>query len=190
MGLDSQGAALQRTAVDNTTCTRPKWKRGDEDMSYKKWKIPQQVLSESQQAFLRGQHEVFVIWTAAHHANTAGDIAEITRCIVPAQKPGVSKHGVWVHIAGEELQRIQLDNYQRKERSIVQLHTHPGADVSMSALDREWEVVRHVGALSIIVPHYGRLGLRSFDGVNVYEREENDWRLWSPAEAAERLVLL
>lgn len=158
-------------------------------MKYLNWKISQQVLTETQQALLRGQHEVFVIWAAARQETGRG-AAEITRCIVPEQKPGVSQHGVWVHIAGQELQRIQLDNYQRRERSIVQLHTHPGADVRMSKLDREWEVVRHVGALSIIVPHYCRQGLKGFQGVNVYEREEGDWRLWSSNEVAERLVVL
>ena len=158
-------------------------------MKYLNWKIPQQVLAETQQAFLRGQHEVFVIWTAARQEAEQGGTAEVTRCIVPEQKPGVSQHGVWVHIAGQELQRIQLDNYRCKERSIVQLHTHPGADVRMSKLDREWEVVRHVGALSIIVPHYCRQGLKGFQGVNVYEREEEDWRLWSSHEVAERLVV-
>lgn len=158
-------------------------------MKYNKWKIPQPVLVETQQAFLRGQHEVFAIWTAARQETNQVEAVEITRCIVPEQKPGVSQHGVWVHIAGQELQRIQLDNYQRKERSIVQLHTHPGADVRMSKLDREWEVVRHVGALSIIVPHYCRYGLSSFKGVNVYEREVDDWRIWSTNEVAERLEL-
>ncbi len=157
-------------------------------MKYNKWRLPLQVLVETEQALLRGQHEVFVIWAAARQEAAQVEIAEVTRCIVPAQKPGVSQQGVWVHIAGQELQRVQLDNYQRKERNIVQLHTHPGADVRMSLLDREWEVVRHIGALSIIVPLYGRRGLSSFDGVNVYEREEEDWRLWSPKEIAERLV--
>lgn len=60
----------------------------------------------------------------------------------------------------------------------------------MSMLDREWEIVRHIGALSIIVPYYGQRGLGSFDGANVYEREEHDWRLWSSKEVMERLVLL
>jgi proteasome lid subunit RPN8/RPN11 len=159
-------------------------------MRYNKWKIHPQVLVETEQAFLRGQHEVFVIWSAPRLEATQSDIVEVARCIVPTQTPGVTQDGVWVHIAGQELQRIQLDNYQRKERSIVQLHTHPGADVNMSKLDREWEVVRHIGALSIIVPFYGARRLSSFAGVNVYEREEVDWRLWSHEEVKKRLIIL
>lgn len=158
-------------------------------MKYNQWKISQRIIDETQKAFLCGQHEVFAIWAASRQETEQVNVAEITRCIVPHQSPGVSEHGVWVHISGQELQRIQLDNFQKKERSVIQLHTHPGADVRMSKLDREWEVVRHVGALSIIVPHYCQYGLNLFKGVNVYEREDDDWRLWSSDEITERLVL-
>ncbi len=161
-------------------------------MKYSNWVIPSSVVTQTERALLVGQHEVFCIWTAAV-ANAIGDKttgpAAVLRCIVPSQMPGEEPSGVWVHIEGQELQRIQLDNYDRQERSIVQLHSHPGANVQMSTLDRKWEVVRHLGALSIIVPFYGRGGLRLHGGANVYEREENDWRLWSQEEAAERLVL-
>lgn len=158
-------------------------------MRYNKWEIPRQVLVETERAFCSGQHEVFVIWPAKRIGAEKAEVAEITRCIVPAQTPGVKGNGVWVHIAGQELQRIQLDNFKSGERSVVQLHTHPGSNVQMSELDREWEVVRHIGALSIIVPSYGLHGLDSFAGVNVYEREEADWRLWTRKEVMERLVV-
>lgn len=156
-------------------------------MKYSQWKIPRQVVAETEQAFLRGKHEVFAIWVAPR-ANSVAQAA-VTRCIVPAQTPGVTPTGVWVHIAGQELQRIQLDNFKYKERSVVQLHTHPGANVDMSKLDRDWEVVRHIGALSIIVPFYGTLGLTLFEQANVYEREDDDWRLWPRHEVAARLEL-
>lgn len=159
-------------------------------MKFKCWQIPKSVVRQTEQALLAGAHEVFAIWTAPHPVDgSTPDMADVSRCLVPAQTPGVTSTGVWVHIEGQELQRLQLDNFARKERSIVQLHTHPGRDVRMSQLDRKWEVVRHVGALSIIVPFYGTRGLRLGDGANVYEREEGDWRLWSPEEAKERLVV-
>lgn len=160
-------------------------------MKYSQWKIPQQIVSETEQAFLVGKHEVFAIWASpSGPGNAPSHVANVSRSIIPAQTPGATPAGVWVHIEGQELQRIQLDNFRRKERSIIQLHTHPSANVNMSELDRKWEVVRHVGALSIIIPFYGVRGLSLLDGANVYEREENDWRLWPHSEAAERLVVI
>lgn len=152
------------------------------------WDIPQSVIDKTGQAFTVGQHEVFVLWTAS--LNNTGPACEIKRCIVPSQRPGVTPFGVYVHIEGAELNRIQFDNYDRGEKCVIQLHTHPSPDVRMSELDREWEVVKHVGALSIIVPSYGKRGLSGFIGVNVYEREEKAWRLWSRNETDQHLRII
>jgi len=152
------------------------------------WKLDKRVINQTERALLVGAHEVFAIWTAPKLAGGADEML-VDGCIVPRQKPGVSASGVWVHIEGEELQRIQLQNFADGRRSVIQLHSHPGADVRMSLLDREWEVVRHIGALSIIVPHYGRTGLALHAGANIYERDEDDWRLWSSQEAQDRLVI-
>jgi len=136
------------------------------------------------------QHEVFALWTAALELEAEyQEQAHIDRLIIPAQRPGWTPQGVYVHITGDELQRIQFGNYDKRQRSIVQLHTHPTRDVRMSLLDRKWEVVAHTGALSIIIPDYCAHGLCLANGANVYEREEDDWRLWSAREAAERIVL-
>ncbi|WP_413673292.1 hypothetical protein ACEN9H_31570 [Massilia cellulosiltytica] len=160
-------------------------------MKIHQWLIPLSAIQDTERAFRSGNHEVFAIWTAKKSELGLADRAvPISRCVIPKQTPGMTSTGVYVHIEGAELQRIQLDNFDRSERSVIQLHTHPGADVRMSQLDREWEVVRHVGALSIIVPFYGQHGLISFEGVNVYEREERDWRLWSRAETSERIKIV
>jgi proteasome lid subunit RPN8/RPN11 len=152
------------------------------------WTLPTSILRETQKAFLQGAHEVFALWIAPLSALPGASI-ELRRCIVPAQEPGRTAFGVYVRIEGAELQRIQLHNYRQGERSVVQLHTHPGCDVTMSDLDREWEVVRHVGALSIIVPHYGTTDWSGFKGVNVYEREPEGWRLWSHEECLNRITV-
>lgn len=158
-------------------------------MNARTWTLPESMFRQTQQAFLRGAHEVFVMWVADLKPEPGAPIA-LRRCVVPAQTPGETPLGVYVRIEGEELQRIQMDNYHRGERSVVQLHTHPGRDVTMSALDRKWEVVRHIGALSIIVPHYGTTDWRRFEGVNVYEREPEGWRLWSHKECLARITIV
>ncbi len=157
-------------------------------MTFVTWEIPSALLEETTSAFTSGAHEVFVIWTAP--LRQTDSVYKIRRCIVPQQTPGFSAGGVYVHIDGNELSRIQFDNYDRSERSVVQLHTHPSADVRMSPLDRAWEVVSHIGALSIIVPYFGKAGLRDFPGVHVYEREPDDWRLWTRTEIEQRLRVI
>lgn len=157
-------------------------------MTFVSWEIPSTLLEETTSAFNSGAHEVFVIWTAP--LQQTNSVCKIRRCVVPQQAPGFSADGVYVHIEGIELSRIQFDNYDRGERSVVQLHTHPSADVRMSLLDRAWEVVSHIGALSIIVPFYGKAGLRGFPDVHVYERELDDWRQWNRIEIEQRLRVI
>jgi len=152
------------------------------------WKITRSIIEDTERTFRRGAHEVFAIWTAP--LKEAGSECRIKRCVVPDQKPGFSSQGgAYVHIEGRELSRIQFDNYDHGERSVVQLHTHPGPDVTMSELDRQWEVVCHVDALSIIVPSYCKHGLLGFQGASVYEREERGWRRWGVSEIARRLIV-
>ena len=153
------------------------------------WRIPASVIATTEAALRSGAHEVFVLWTASLSVATT-ETMPISRAIVPAQQASATATGVYVHVEGSELARIQFDNFERRERNVVQLHTHPGHNVGMSPLDREWEVVRHVGALSIIVPYYGRRPLAGFSGVNVYERDERDWRLLAPDEVARRLAIV
>ncbi len=95
------------------------------------WTLATPVLRETQKAFLKGAHEVFILWVAPLSAPPGAPI-ELRRCVVPVQEPGQTAFGVYVRIEGVELQRIQLQNYRRGERSVVQLHTHPGRDVTMS----------------------------------------------------------
>ena len=157
-------------------------------MMIQHWNIPHTVLLETERVFTSRRHEVFVLWTGPLGAPTTA--CAIRRCVVPKQQAGATPTGVYVHIDGSELSRIQFDNFDRGERSVIQLHTHPGADVRMSDLDRQWEVLTHDGALSIIVPRYGALGLKGFPGVNVYEREGDLWRLWDQVELQERIRIV
>jgi hypothetical protein len=153
---------------------------------YDAWEVPSGIIRETEAAFRTGRHEVFVLWTAPLE-NLQGT-CRIRRLVVPQQEPGIGRFGgVYVHVAGEELVRVALDNYRRLERSVVQLHTHPSEDVEMSQLDREWEVTNGEGALSIIVPNYGRAGLDGLRGSQVYERTGANWRRWSDEETARRI---
>ncbi len=157
-------------------------------MIYRSWSIPRSILETTETAFRSGHHEVFAIWTAL--LNPTDLECKILRCVIPEQSPGSNSYGEFVHIPGAELSRIQVDNFNRGERSVVQLHTHPSEDVRMSGLDRSWEVVIQEGALSIIVPNYCRESLLGFSGANVYEREGNDWRLWSSDEINQRIKII
>lgn len=152
------------------------------------WQIPEKILDETARVLSSKDSEVFIFWTS--QIKMENNICKISRMVVPEQDSHKGLEGAYVHIEGKELSRITFDNYNKGERNVVQMHTHPSRNVTMSLLDREWEVVNYIGALSIIVPNYGVDGLRGFPGVNVYGKEENGWRLWSRKETIERLKII
>ncbi|MDE1872998.1 MAG: hypothetical protein KGH99_05930 [Thaumarchaeota archaeon] len=156
-------------------------------MNQPTWQIPKKILDETSTILSSKNAEVFVLWTAP--INMTDNIFRISRCVFPKQDAGFN-FGAYVHIDGNELSRIVFDNYEKGERSVVQIHTHPSKNVEMSLLDRKWEVVNHVGALSMIVPSYNKDKLNGFSGVNIYERETNDWRLWTSDETKKRLIIV
>lgn len=175
------------------------------------WVVPKRVVDGTVGTLSRMESEVFVLWTAPKGPSRSrggggtrvGRILgrlraafpalgrrriAISRMVVPEQDTHAGADGAYVHIPGRELRRIEFDNYGRGERNVVQIHTHPSSNTCMSELDREWEVVTHVGALSIIVPDYCRRGLESFRSASVYEREEGGrWRLWGAGEFERRV---
>ncbi len=157
-------------------------------MTFERWEFPASVIDTTQSTLRRGKHEVFVLWAGPRPQHSS--VCRVTRLIVPEQTPESSKFGESVRIAGAELARIQFDNFERGEKNYVQIHTHPSPRVDMSDLDREREVVNYTGALSIIVPQYCAGDLAAFSGVNVYEREDDGWRLWSSKEVAERIHIV
>lgn len=153
-----------------------------------RWKIPKTVLENTAKILASKDSEVFVLWTAP--IKMTNGKYQISRLIMPEQDSHKGFEGAYVHIKGRELSRIAFDNYKRKERSVIQIHTHPSVNVNMSRLDRQWEVVSQTGALSIIVPNYGKNGLGDFLGVNIYEKETKDWRLWEKDEFLTRFIMM
>lgn len=152
------------------------------------WQIPEKIMHNTAKVLASKDLEVFVLWTST--IKMEGNVCKISRLVIPEQDSHKGLEGVYVHIEGKELSRITFDNYPKGERNVIQIHTHPSQNVDMSILDREWEVVNHVGALSIIVPNYGTDGLRGFPGVHVYEKEEDGWRLWPHEEIIKRLEIV
>ena len=153
-----------------------------------KWEIPKAVLYDTARILASKDLEVFVMWAAP--LEIINNTHHISRLIVPEQDSHSELGREYVHIHGKELSRVVFDNYRRLEKSVVQIHTHPSVSVEMSLLDREWEVVRDRGALSIIVPNHGKNGLDGFPGVNIYEKEADDWRLWNKDEFLSRFVIV
>jgi hypothetical protein len=138
--------------------------------------ISQAILDETAAALLDPEGERTVLWQVAAEPATE---ARVARLVVPAQRAIRSADGHVVRVDGSELARIQFEAHDLGLLTSVQLHTHPGANVAMSDLDVAWAIADFPGAVSIIVPRFGALGLIGWPGVSAYERREDGWLAWS-----------
>lgn len=149
--------------------------------------IPTDVLSQTELALHHDGLERTAVWQLAEPPDHA---MSIKRLVIPAQQPIATATGHLVHVAGHELARMQFDAYHAGLRTWIQLHTHPTRNVHMSVTDKEWAIADFPGALSIIVPSFGRLGIRGWPGVDVNERADDGWRRWDASEILARLVIV
>jgi hypothetical protein len=62
-----------------------------------------------------------------------------------------------------------------------QLHSHPTGETSHSKGDDSLVLMPFEGMLSIVAPHYGRVGLRPLDGLGVHQFQGGRWVMCTPA---------
>jgi proteasome lid subunit RPN8/RPN11 len=73
---------------------------------------------------------------------------------------------------------------------LVDIHTHPGADVRQSPIDQRHPMVPTVGHTALIVPHLARTTKWSLEAVGVYEYLGNfRWKAHTVKVSPRRVVL-
>lgn len=91
-------------------------------------------------------HEGIVLWLARR--SETGDV-EVVEAVEPEHRAAVD----FFHIPPEGMNAIMQRLRKTRTRLVAQVHTHPGHAFHSKA-DDEWAIVRHEGALSLVVPHF------------------------------------
>jgi hypothetical protein len=146
--------------------------------------IEASVIHETE-AFLmeRGTHGVegAALWLGSMESDTA---ARIHTVYVPAQVAYRSSAGLAVEIRPGELSRL-IEWLPPEVFVLARVHSH-GERAYHSETDDQNLVVGHVGAVSIVVPGFARLGLQlDRCAVHLLERGSG-WRRLTPSETIER----
>ena len=107
--------------------------------------------------------ETVVLWL--------GTSSEITEVYKPEQNVDVD----YFRIPSESMRALMAHVRQSRKRVIAQVHSHPG-EAFHSEADDHWAIVRHEGALSLVVPEFAvRTSVASFmDDVATYVLDADD----------------
>jgi hypothetical protein len=129
--------------------------------------------------------ECVVLWLGRRCA----DSIQVEEVWVPEQKAG----RCFFHIPENAMAKLFKELCARRLMIAAQIHTHPGRAFHSEA-DDKWAIVRHAGALSLVIPYFARnTRLESFkDDTAVFALSvQNHWELVSreSAEKHYRIIL-
>jgi Prokaryotic homologs of the JAB domain len=127
-----------------------------------------------------GAHEGIVFWAGIE----SGNGTMIFAAIIPE-----SSHGPQ-HVKCSETQiRDASQAARRLHLGILgQVHSHGGEDARHSDGDDELILMPFEGMLSIVVPHYGRRGMRPLEGCGIHQFQSKRWVLCTAELANLRTV--
>lgn len=135
----------------------------------------QEVLAETIEILRRGGRrgeERVVVWLAA-----AG--GRETALVIEVYEPDQIAEFDNFRLPAESMCALMRHLGEKRRRIVAQIHTHPGRAYH-SGLDAEWAIIRHVGALSLVLPRFARTTTVSsfLSTVMIYEfSAEAEWTL-------------
>lgn len=138
--------------------------------------IPRWLLEQTVEVLqARGEKglEAFVVWGGT--VEQGGAEIGFRSGLIPAQEGHKTDEGLLVTVSGESLFKVNRELYARGELLAAQIHSHP-TDAYHSDTDDCHSLVTLTGALSIVVPSFGRGGADDLTGWAWYRLVgEGDW---------------
>lgn len=144
-------------------------------------RLIEQTILELQQGGGR-RHERVVLWLGVSAA-----VIRVSEVFVPQQETASD----YFHIPRQGMAELMQLLRERDLMIAAQVHSHP-YEAFHSKADDEWAIVRHVGALSFVLPHFAlETSLDSFttDAVLFELNEHNQWLEVFGAEMSTRLLI-
>jgi len=108
---------------------------------------------------------------------------EVVAIVVPKQR----NYEGFYFIEGEAIEEMSDHTREFGWINLAQVHTHPSAWVDHSTYDDDHTNSRN--ALSIVMPHYGRLATDLLKVIGVHEFLDEKWRYLTLRRARQRIYL-
>ncbi len=127
--------------------------------------------------------EAFVLWGG----NVADNCLAFRSLIVPDQVGHVTNEGLLVTVDGMALFHANKEFYRRGELMAAQVHSHP-TEAFHSGTDDCFSLVTLAGALSIVIPNFGRGRFHELKEWALYRLHSGDH--WTPLTSADRVQVV
>lgn len=148
--------------------------------SIREFIIPPDICDETDhqlRAAGRDGAERFVLWSGVIDK----DLFLVRTIHVPKQTAYRLPEGLCVRVEGDELHRLNVWLFENGERLGIQVHSHP-TEAYHSDTDDTYPIVTTRGGLSLVVPDFGRYGVRGRDTA-LYRLDSSGWGELSVSDA-------
>jgi hypothetical protein len=148
--------------------------------SIRQYLIPQNIGDETDAQLRdagRSGVERFVLWSGI----VESDRLHVRTMHVPRQTAYRLAEGLCVRVDGDELHRLNVWLFENNERLAVQVHSHP-TEAYHSNTDDTYPIVTTRGGLSLVVPDFGRTGVRG-PRTALYRLGMSGWEELAPSAA-------
>jgi hypothetical protein len=136
--------------------------------------LPATLLRQTIDILRRGgqrQEERIALWLSTAAQRSPAPIVDVYE---PAQIASID----YFRLPPESMRALMDHLRSTRRRIVAQIHTHPGRAFH-SDVDAEWAIVRHVGALSLVLPRFAATTTPEtfLDDVMTYAyTAEGEWR--------------
>ena len=145
--------------------------------------IPETIWAAMLAEFARNKKEVEQV--CYFDGVTVGDVGIVTTLTIPNAALETGRFHVSPDAMSEAGKHLRALRFRR----LAQVHTHPSEWTGHSQWDNEWAYSQLPGAVSIVLPHFGRRQPR-LENAGVHLRTNAGWRQLSPGEVMQHLRLV
>lgn len=123
-----------------------------------------------------GRHEGIVFW--------AGRETDTDQVVVSAVVPRATHGRGFVHVSASQVGEAAFQCRDRRLVLLAQVHSHPGDDTRHSDADDELVLMARESMFSVVVAHYGDLGISPTEGSGIHQFQDGRWVQVSDADTS------
>lgn len=130
--------------------------------------IPLEIMQKTKSFLVKqGEQdkEAYVLWKGKQRSNTDYTVTDI---IIPEQIAIRSPLGYSFEIPQESVIKVMKALRQSNEIGLIQVHSHPGQSAKHSDRDDKLSLIGRKGALSIVLPFFGKVMFDDFSQSKVH----------------------
>lgn len=137
-------------------------------MNNYKYYIPFNFLKETRDFLVqmgKEDKEAYVLWSGVKLRMYE---FQVKRMIIPEQTAVRTAFGYAFDITASSIGKINATLFEKGEMGLIQVHSHPGESALHSPRDDKLSVINRLGALSVVLPHFGNIDFSDFSNVKVH----------------------